>query len=105
MKNAVGVAIATEAQILSVERFSREFGNALNALRGELHLNMRGLARATNNSLAWISYLERGQRVPTWSTVQSLSSFFKEHGACKKQVAAMETAARKMLLARTFKDL
>ena len=54
-----------------------EFGSCLHNLRVKANLNLHGLAKKINSSPAWLSYLERGQRVPSWPLVEGCIDVFK----------------------------
>lgn len=87
------------------DRTALEFGRNVYFLRQRLNLNIRGFARMTSASAAWISYIERGRRVPSWSLIENFIVFFSKHGIPKEELSQLETVARKLLLTRTFKSM
>lgn len=78
------------------------FGKCLRELRKKTNLNLHGLAEKTKSSPAWLSYLERGRRVPSWELVESCVAVFKDCRVSRIELARFKDFGRKAILRKVF---
>lgn len=78
------------------------FGRHLRQLRVKANFNLHGLAEKIKSSPAWLSYLERGERVPSWELVESCVLVFKDCQVSRIELARFKDFGRKAILRKVF---
>lgn len=81
---------------------NNHFGRCLHELRLKADLNLHGLAQKINSSSAWLSYLESGQRVPSWELVENCVGVLKDYKLSQKSLGELKRSARLAILKKTF---
>lgn len=81
---------------------SIHFGRKVSELRSKSNVNLRGFARTVGASPAWVSYVERGERVPSWPLVENMVRFFKTYNASQKDLKQLHLLGRKLMMRKTF---
>ncbi|GEM_PF-6614851 len=94
MNTSVGARVSKVAR--------NEFGVCLRSLRSKANLNLHGLAQKINSSPAWLSYLERGQRVPAWPLIESCIDAFKCEGIPITELNHFKLLAKGEIMRKIF---
>ena len=81
-----------------------EFGAYLRGLRTKTNLNLHGLAEKINSSPAWLSYLERGQRVPSWPLVEGCMDVFRRMGVSAEELSEFKILAKGEIMRKIFES-
>jgi len=78
------------------------FGKCLRELRKRTNLNLHGLAEKIKSSPAWLSYLERGERTPSWELVESCVAVFRDCQVSRMELARFKDFGRQAILRKVF---
>ncbi|MBI4249835.1 MAG: helix-turn-helix domain-containing protein [Elusimicrobia bacterium] len=86
----------------SAQNLEEKFGTLLRRSRAAAGLNLGGVARRVGFSRAWLSYVERGRRVPSWALVEALTDLLGGAGVPKEEVMKIQDAGKRLISANDF---
>ncbi|MBI4063606.1 MAG: helix-turn-helix domain-containing protein [Elusimicrobia bacterium] len=80
----------------------QQFGLALRRLRESARLNIAGLARQVKVSPAWLSYVENGQRMPSWNFITACVSFLEKIEVSRGALTRLRATGRRLVMQKAF---
>lgn len=82
---------------------AREYGNLLRDIREGTKLSVTGMAKMMGASAAWLSYVERGERVPSWPFIQNcLETLEKQRDVAPVMLQRLHEAGKRLVLQKVF---
>ncbi|MBI4669214.1 MAG: helix-turn-helix domain-containing protein [Elusimicrobia bacterium] len=84
------------------ERLGKDFGLLLTRLRNNASLSLCGFAKLAKASPAWLSYIEHGERRPSWEMVLNSIRILSKNGASKSSLEKLRSTGQRLILAKAF---
>ncbi|MEK7288049.1 MAG: helix-turn-helix transcriptional regulator [Elusimicrobiota bacterium] len=82
---------------------AKSYGMLLRDIRAGANLSVAGFARMVGTSTAWLSYIERDERIPSWPFVQScLEALGKHEDVSAAMLERLRQAGKKLVLQKAF---
>lgn len=81
---------------------AKRYGFTLRSLREYANLSVTGFSRLIKSSPAWLSYIEHGERVPSWQFVTTCLNILDRNNVPKFALQELEDLGRRLIMGKTF---